>query len=87
MSGEPLLDFLGLMQLGVIDDDRATREKRCGVRPIERVKQIKKKSGLFAIPHTMGDQPPVVMSTAPAKYRFSLGPGVSTSTCSPLGIH
>ena len=55
MGGQPLLDFLGFMQLGIVDDDRQVGKERGGVGPIERVEQLKKQPGLFAVPHTMGD--------------------------------
>jgi len=55
MRSPPRLDFLGLMQLGVIDHDRQVGKERGGVGPIERVQQLKKQPGLFALPHTMGD--------------------------------
>ena len=55
MGGHPLLDPLGLMQRGVSDHDRQVSKERGEVRPIKRVKQLKKQPGLFAIPHPMGD--------------------------------
>jgi len=35
MGGQPLLDFLGLVEFGVVDHDREEEEERRGVRAIE----------------------------------------------------
>ena len=55
MSSHPLLDFLGFMQLRLIDYDGQRRKERHGVCPLERGEQLNKQPGLFALPHTMGD--------------------------------
>ena len=40
MGGQPLLDFLGLVQFGVVDDYGEGRKEGRRVRPIERVEQF-----------------------------------------------
>jgi hypothetical protein len=51
-----LLDFLGLMQLGVVDDDGERGEKRGRMRALERSEQSKKEPGRFALPHPLRDR-------------------------------
>ena len=51
MGGEPLLDFPSVMNLGISGHDREVGEKRRGVGPIERCKQVEEESYLLALPH------------------------------------
>ena len=57
MSREPLLDFLGVMNLGIIGDHGELSKEGRGVGPIERCKQVEEEARLLAIPHTMRDSP------------------------------
>ena len=57
MGGEPLLHFLGFMQLRVINHDGELRKERGRRGAIKCIEQLKKQPGLFALPHTMGDCP------------------------------
>jgi len=66
MGGEPLLDFLGVGNLGIIGDDGEVREERRRVRAIERLQQVEEEPGLLGY-HTQWGIVPVVKSRAPAR--------------------
>ena len=57
MSNPPLRDFLGLVELGVVDHDREEGEVRRRVRAIECLQQVAEEAGLLALPHTRSDGP------------------------------
>src|SRR5215510_8687875 len=53
MGRQPLLHLPGVVNLGVVDDDRKTGKRRCRVGSVERGQQVHKQPGSFAVPHTM----------------------------------
>ena len=55
MGGQPLLDFGGLVDLGVVGDDGEVSKERRRVGAIKRLQQVKEKPGLLTLPHTRGE--------------------------------
>jgi hypothetical protein len=55
VSSQPLLDFLGLMQLGIVGDHGELGTEGRGVGPVKRSEQLQEEPRLFPIPHTMRD--------------------------------
>jgi|SoiMethySBSTD1v2_1073268.scaffolds.fasta_scaffold99218_4 hypothetical protein len=58
MGGQPLLDFGGLVDLGVVGDDGEVSKERRRVGAIKRLQQVKEKPGLLRY-HTQGARVPV----------------------------
>ena len=65
MGGQPLLDFGGLVDLGVVGDDGEVSKAERRVCLIKRLEQVEKEPGLLTIPHTRM-MVPAIRSSAPA---------------------
>jgi hypothetical protein len=84
MGSEPRLHFLSFMQLRVIDHDGELRKEWRGMRLIERIEQLKKQPGLFAIPDTLRD-PPGGDVQGPRQIALLIGPGGHHLDLFPFG--